>query len=314
MGPTGRVVAEDIFDDFLAAPSNAPQKQKLGNVTFIKGTETDPNLPDGRWTWNWCSMPITTSTIPRRCWRRSHKALKPDGKLVIVDYYKREGAMPNGRALTHIRLDMPDVIKEMEANHFHLIMEKEHIKNVQYMLDAGEELGTHEEFFPIYAIRGPAADSAAAVPSSAPRRNPRSRRRMPAFPANRPTRFWMSCARSARCCSSSRPRRRGKERARRPGAREARSQRLPDARVEVRAGDDGGVHRLSMPLLPAVPHSVFGELKKNYIDTGKVRFYSRDLPLDPDPSQRHPRGASRPMRGRPGAILEDARHDGLAPR
>ena len=25
---------------------------------------------------------------------------------------------------------------------------------------------------------------------------------------------------------------------------------------------------------------VFGELKKNYIDTGKVRFYSRDLPLD----------------------------------
>ena len=26
--------------------------------------------------------------------------------------------------------------------------------------------------------------------------------------------------------------------------------------------------------------SVFNELKKNYIDTGKVRFYSRDLPLD----------------------------------
>jgi protein-disulfide isomerase len=26
--------------------------------------------------------------------------------------------------------------------------------------------------------------------------------------------------------------------------------------------------------------NVFGEIKKNYIDTGKVRFYSRDLPLD----------------------------------
>ena len=26
--------------------------------------------------------------------------------------------------------------------------------------------------------------------------------------------------------------------------------------------------------------STFGELKKNYIDTGKVRFYSRDMPLD----------------------------------
>ena len=26
--------------------------------------------------------------------------------------------------------------------------------------------------------------------------------------------------------------------------------------------------------------TVFNELKKNFIDTGKVRFYSRDLPLD----------------------------------
>ena len=33
--------------------------------------------------------------------------------------------------------------------------------------------------------------------------------------------------------------------------------------------------------------STFGELKKNYIDTGKVRFVSRDLPLDfhPDAMQ-----------------------------
>jgi len=30
--------------------------------------------------------------------------------------------------------------------------------------------------------------------------------------------------------------------------------------------------------------STFGELKKNYIDTGKVRFYSRDMPLDFHPN------------------------------
>jgi len=63
-----------------------------------------------------------------------HKALKPDGKLVVVEYYKRQEAMPNGRALTHIRLDMPDVIKEIEANHFHLLSEREHIPDSQYML------------------------------------------------------------------------------------------------------------------------------------------------------------------------------------
>ncbi|HEY1342076.1 MAG TPA: hypothetical protein VGF59_31425, partial [Bryobacteraceae bacterium] len=61
-------------------------------------------------------------------------AIKPDGKLIIVEYYKRPEAMTGGRALTHIRLDMPDVIKEIEANHFHLVSEHETIKNSQYML------------------------------------------------------------------------------------------------------------------------------------------------------------------------------------
>ena len=61
-------------------------------------------------------------------------SLVSDGRLVIVEYYKRAEAMPGGRALTHIRLDMPDVIKEIEANHFHLIAEKEHIPDSQYML------------------------------------------------------------------------------------------------------------------------------------------------------------------------------------
>jgi len=40
--------------------------------------------------------------------------------------------------------------------------------------------------------------------------------------------------------------------------------------------------------------NVFGELKKNYIDTGKVRFYSRDLPLD----QIHPNAMRAAQAGR----------------
>ena len=63
-----------------------------------------------------------------------HRALKPGGKLVLVEYYKTPNAMPNGQAMTHIRLNKPDVIKEIEANHFRLISEREQIKDSQYML------------------------------------------------------------------------------------------------------------------------------------------------------------------------------------
>jgi ubiquinone/menaquinone biosynthesis C-methylase UbiE len=134
VGPAGRVLAEDIFDDFLAGAKQTCEDQKLSNVTFVKGAETDPHLPEGQVDMELVLDAYHHFDYPEKMLAALHKALKPDGKLIIVEYYKREGAMANGRALTHIRLDMPDVIKEIEANHFHLIMEKEHIKNVQYML------------------------------------------------------------------------------------------------------------------------------------------------------------------------------------
>jgi ubiquinone/menaquinone biosynthesis C-methylase UbiE len=134
VGPDGRVIAEDIFDDFLAAAKQRAQNQKLDNVTFIKGTETDPTLPEGAVDEVLALDVYHHFDYPEKMLAGIHKALKPGGKLVVVEYYKRPEAMPEGRAMTHIRLDMPDVIKEIEANHFHLLAEKEHIKDSQYIL------------------------------------------------------------------------------------------------------------------------------------------------------------------------------------
>ena len=134
VGPEGRVIAEDIFDDFLASAKQTALQQGLTNVTFVKGTENDPELPEGQVDMALALDVYHHFNYPEKMLAGIHKALKPGGKLVVVEYYKRESAMPGGRALTHIRLDMPDVIKEIEANHFHLIEEKEHVRDVQYML------------------------------------------------------------------------------------------------------------------------------------------------------------------------------------
>jgi len=134
VGPTGHVVAEDITDDFLNMARQAAERQNLTNVSFVKGTETDPKLPEGQMDEVLVLDAYHHFDYPEKMLAALHKSLKPDGKLVIVEYYKRPTAMPNGRAMTHIRLDMPDVIKEIEANHFHLIEERERIRDVQYML------------------------------------------------------------------------------------------------------------------------------------------------------------------------------------
>jgi ubiquinone/menaquinone biosynthesis C-methylase UbiE len=134
VGPMGRVFAEDIFDDYLAASRQTVEGQHLDNVVFIKGTDKDPKLLEGSLDRVLVLDVYHHFDYPQSMLAGIYKALKPDGRLVIVEYYKNEAAMPNGRALTHIRLDMPDVIKEVQANHFHLVSEREQIPDVQYML------------------------------------------------------------------------------------------------------------------------------------------------------------------------------------
>jgi ubiquinone/menaquinone biosynthesis C-methylase UbiE len=134
VGSEGKVYAEDIFDDFLSAAKQHTEELKLPNVTFVKGTETDPGLPEGAVDVVLALDVYHHFDYPEKMLAAIHKSLKPDGRLVIVEYYKRADAMPGGRAINHIRLDMPDVIKEIEANRFHLLSEKEHIPNSQYIL------------------------------------------------------------------------------------------------------------------------------------------------------------------------------------
>jgi len=61
------------------------------------------------------------------------KALKPRGRFVIVDFYKRPEAMPSGNAMQHIRLDLDDVIREVEQNGFKLVKTSEHLPKSQYI-------------------------------------------------------------------------------------------------------------------------------------------------------------------------------------
>jgi len=53
---------------------------------------------------------------------------------VVVEYYKRPNAMAGMDAVKHIRLDEPDLVREIERNGFHKVSEREHIKGSQYLV------------------------------------------------------------------------------------------------------------------------------------------------------------------------------------
>jgi predicted methyltransferase len=134
VGPTGRVMAEDIFEDFLNAAKQHVREQKLANVAFIKGTETDPRLADGSVDVILALDSYHHYDYPQKMLAAFAQALRPDGRLVVVEYYKRPHAMPGGDAMKHIRLDEPDLVREIERNGFRKVSEHEHIKDSQYMV------------------------------------------------------------------------------------------------------------------------------------------------------------------------------------
>jgi predicted methyltransferase len=134
VGPDGKVLGEDIFDDFLAKARAASEQAGLKNVTFVKGTEKTANLPAGQLDVILALDSYHHFNYPKEMLASFKLALKPGGHLAIVEYYKREGAMGGtNSALTHIRLDDADVIKEVESAGFKLVEEHEHIPKSQYI-------------------------------------------------------------------------------------------------------------------------------------------------------------------------------------
>lgn len=132
VGPSGKVLAEDIFDDFLGAAQERVKNAGLKNVSFIKGNEHSPQLPAG------IDLIFALDSYhhynyPREMLQAFRKALKMDGRLAVVEYYRRPGAMPNGDAMTHLRLDDAGVVKEIEAAGFRLLEKRETIPNSQYL-------------------------------------------------------------------------------------------------------------------------------------------------------------------------------------
>ena len=133
VGAKGRLIAEDIFPDFLAQAKD--RAAKLPGVTFVLGTESDPKLPART-----CDLVLVLDAYhhfnyPAEILGHIKKSLTASGRLAIVDFYKRPGAMgASTNAVQHIRLDRDAVISEVEAQGYRAGKSGEHLKDSQYFV------------------------------------------------------------------------------------------------------------------------------------------------------------------------------------
>ena len=133
VGAGGNVIAQDIFPDFLDKARQRGATEKLTNVRFVLGGTDDPKLPADSLDAILMLDVYHHIDYPAKVLANLRKALKPDGRLVIAEYHKNETAMPNGRALEHIRLGEEEAEREIESNGFRLLSHHDHVAKVQWM-------------------------------------------------------------------------------------------------------------------------------------------------------------------------------------
>ncbi len=115
VGPKGTVLATDLQSTLLTAVRDKVRALGLTNVKTIQGTESDARLPEGGVDLALLFDAYHEFREPQSMLESIHLALKPNGRLVLVEYRKEDASIPI--AATH-RMSVEDVRTEVEAEGF----------------------------------------------------------------------------------------------------------------------------------------------------------------------------------------------------
>ena len=115
VGPGGRVYANDVQPMMLRTLAGKLREAQISNVELIEGTEQDARLPE-----NGIDLALLVDVshecrYPQAMLRSLRRALRPNGRLVLVEYRKEDPSIPI--AFTH-RRSIAEARLEVEAEGF----------------------------------------------------------------------------------------------------------------------------------------------------------------------------------------------------
>ncbi len=115
VGPTGTVLASDVQPEMLRLLADNTRELGIKNVRPVRATPTDPRLPEGAVdlilmvdVYHECSDPEATLRGLRR-------ALKPNGRLVLVEFRAEDPEVP---IKPEHKMSVAQARRELEANAF----------------------------------------------------------------------------------------------------------------------------------------------------------------------------------------------------
>jgi ubiquinone/menaquinone biosynthesis C-methylase UbiE len=94
VGPTGKVYANDIQPEMLRLLGRRLTTQRITNVTLVQGAVDDPRLPQSAVDLELLVDVYHEFSAPQAMLRHLRNALKPDGRLVLLEYRKEDPSIP----------------------------------------------------------------------------------------------------------------------------------------------------------------------------------------------------------------------------
>jgi len=94
VGRDGRVVATDVQPGMLDLIRRKLQREKLTNVSLVQGSVDDPNLPAATFDMILMVDVYHELATPQAFVRKLRTALKPDGRLVLIEFRGEDPAVP----------------------------------------------------------------------------------------------------------------------------------------------------------------------------------------------------------------------------
>lgn len=94
VGPDGRVFANDVQPEMLTLLRERAAKAKVMNIETVLGTEADPKLPKGAFDLILMVDVYHELSQPQSMLRKLRMALKPEGRLVLLEYRKEDPRIP----------------------------------------------------------------------------------------------------------------------------------------------------------------------------------------------------------------------------
>lgn len=117
VGPSGKVLAVDIQAGMLRLIEERMQREKLANVTPILGLASDPKLPERSIDLALLVDVYHEFADPQAMLRRIRSALRPDGRLVLLEFRKEDPSIPI--RLEH-KMSVEEARREIEPEGYRL--------------------------------------------------------------------------------------------------------------------------------------------------------------------------------------------------